>query len=225
MASGVSGLGFDDVRTLSATSLLYASMLAEERLLLYGRGTTANGYVGPLGTPGSITLAAVSASIAPTSPTANTTALANPSYVIVAADAGDLQTPTGGLHQGPATVASTHVASVAVTTGQAIQVTVGTDVAGALGYNFTSHPLLLVLSFIAAGLVTTWAISRHSRIVVPSALLALRTHPRCRSTMTVFIRTWARRLGTQLGSMRHFLQVPRAVSSRWRLGALRANQI
>jgi hypothetical protein len=123
------GAGFDDIRTLSATSLLYSSMLAEERLYLYGRGTVANGYVGPLGTAASVTLAAVSASVAPsgtTSPSLNST-----SWVIVAADAGDLQTPAGAMHQGPSTVA----ASVSVSAGQAIQVTVGVDVQGALGYN------------------------------------------------------------------------------------------
>lgn len=123
------GLGFDDIRTLSAASLLYAEMLAEERLYLYGRGTTANGYAGPLGTAGSVTLAAVSASVAPsgsTSPSLNGT-----SWVVVAADAGDLQTPAGAMHQGPSTVA----ASVSVSAGQAIQVTVGTDVVGALGHN------------------------------------------------------------------------------------------
>lgn len=123
------GAGYDDIRTLSATSLLYASMLAEERLLLYGRGTTANGYVGALGTPADVTLAAVSASVAPsgsTSPSLNGT-----SWVIVAADAGDLQTSAGAMHQGPSTAA----ASVSVSAGQAIQVTVGTDVQGALGYN------------------------------------------------------------------------------------------
>ena len=128
-AAEFEGLGFDDIRTLSATSLLYAGMLAEERLYIYGRGTTANGYTGPLGTAASITLAAVSASIAPsgvTSPSLNGT-----SWVVVAADAGDLQTSTGGLHQGPSTVA----ASVSVSAGQAIQVTVGSDVTGALGYN------------------------------------------------------------------------------------------
>lgn len=123
------GQGFDDLRSQSATALLYASMLAEERLLLYGRGTTANGYVGPLGTAASVTLAAVSASVAPsgsTSPSLNST-----SWVVVAADAGDLQTSAGGLHQGPSTAA----ASVSVAAGQAIQVTVGVDVVGALGYN------------------------------------------------------------------------------------------
>jgi hypothetical protein len=52
--------------------------------------------------------------------------------VIVAADAGDLVGADGRLHDGPSTVAASVTGLCA---GQAIQVTVGTDVAGALGYN------------------------------------------------------------------------------------------
>ena len=132
--SAYQGEGFDDVRALSSTQALYASFLGEERLMLYGRGTTANSYVGPLGTPSNITLSAVSASIAPASGTNpnSTTALASTSWVVVAADAGDLVGADGRLHNGPSTVA----ASVSVTTGQAVKVSVGTDVVGALGYNY-----------------------------------------------------------------------------------------
>src|SRR5579862_1755231 len=121
------GLGFDDIRSLSATSLLYSAMLAEERLYLYGRGTAANGYVGPLGTPASVTYSGVSASLAP----AGTSSLNGTYWCVLAADGGDLQTPSGSMHQGPATVA----ASVAVSAGEAIQFVVGGDVTGALGYN------------------------------------------------------------------------------------------
>jgi hypothetical protein len=123
------GNGFQDIRSLSATSLLYATLLLEERFILYGRGTTANGYQGPLGTAASVTLAAVSASVTPNGVSTLTT---GSPWVIVAADAGDILGTNGTtMHQGPCTVA----ASVAVTTGQAIQVTVGVDVPGALGYN------------------------------------------------------------------------------------------
>lgn len=121
--------GFDDVRSLSATSLLYASMLAEERTILFGRGTVANGYSGPLSAPASVTATAVAASVAPSS---TATAFGTGSvWYLVAADAGDLISASGGMHQGPTTTA----ASVAVTAGQAIQVTVGSGVTGALGYN------------------------------------------------------------------------------------------
>ena len=121
------GQGFEDIRSLSNTALLYATMLLDERYDLYGRGSLS-GYAGALGTPGSVTLSAVAASVTP----AGSSTLSTATYwVIVAADGGDLLGVTGGFHQGPTTAA----ASVAVTSGQAIEVTVGTDVAGALGYN------------------------------------------------------------------------------------------
>lgn len=124
------GQGFEDIRSLSNTALLYSTMLLDERLMIYGRGTTNNGYTGALGAPASVTLAAVSASVAPSGGT--TPALAASPFVIVAADAGDLLGTNGTqMHQGPTTAA----ASVAVAAGQAIQVTVGVDVVGALGYN------------------------------------------------------------------------------------------
>jgi len=123
------GAGFEDIRSLSNTSLLYATMLLEERLILFGRGTTTNGYTGALGTPGSVSLSAVNASVSPS----GTSSLTSTDYwVVVAADAGDILGVNGtSMHQGPATAA----ASVSVSAGQSIQVTVGTDVPGALGYN------------------------------------------------------------------------------------------
>jgi len=124
------GQGFEDIRSLSNTALLYSTMLLDERLMIYGRGTTGNGYAGALGTPASVTLAAVSASVAPGG---KSTLGSTTSWVVVAADAGDLLGTTGTtMHEGPSTAA----ASVATSAGQAIQVTVGSDVAGALGYNF-----------------------------------------------------------------------------------------
>jgi len=123
------GQGFEDVRSLSNTALLYSTMLLDERLMIYGRGTTGNGYAGALTAPAAITLSAVSASVSPNS----TSSLASATYwVVVAADAGDLLGTNGTtMHQGPASSA----ASVTVTAGQSIKVNIGTDVAGALGYN------------------------------------------------------------------------------------------
>jgi hypothetical protein len=123
------GAGFEDIRALSNTALLYSTMLLDERLMIYGRGTTGNGYAGALTAPAAVTLSAVSASVAPGGKSTLGTGTA---WVVVAADAGDLLGTTGvAMHQGPASA----VASVSVTAGQAVQVTVGTDVAGALGYN------------------------------------------------------------------------------------------
>ena len=123
------GQGFEDIRSLSNTALLYATMLIDERLMLYGRGTTANNYTGAL-TVASVTLAGVSASLAPSG--ATSPALAASPFVIVAPDAGDLLGTNGAtMHQGPATTA----ASVALTAGQVVQVKVVTDSPGAVGYN------------------------------------------------------------------------------------------
>lgn len=121
------GQGFDDPVSLSMTALLYATMLLDERYMLYARGTTGNGYAGALGTP-VVSLSAVAGSVSPQGSSTLSTATY---WVVVAADAGDLLGTTGGMHQGPTTAA----ASVSVTSGQAIQVDVTTDVTGALGYN------------------------------------------------------------------------------------------
>ena len=128
------GMGFEDIRSLSNTALLYATMLLDERLICYGRGTTGNGYTGALGTPTVTSCTAVSASIAP----GGTSTLTSSStvWVLVAADGGDLLGTNGTtMHQGPTSTTGT-TASVACSTGlTAVQVNIGSDVAGALGYN------------------------------------------------------------------------------------------
>ena len=45
------GQGFEDIRSLSNTALLYSTMLLDERLMIYGRGTTGNGDAGALAAP------------------------------------------------------------------------------------------------------------------------------------------------------------------------------
>lgn len=128
------GQGFEDIRSLSNTALLYATMLLDERLMLYGRGTTANNYTGALGTPTITSCTAVSASLAPGG--TSTLGASATVWVIVAADAGDILGTNGfTMHQGPSTTVGT-TASVTTSTGlTAIQVNIGSDVAGALGYN------------------------------------------------------------------------------------------
>ena len=128
------GQGYEDIRSLSNTALLYSTMLLDERLICYGRGTTANGYQGTLGVVPTFTLSAVSASIAP----GGTSSLGTSAsvFVIVAPDAGDLLGTNGTtMHQGPA---SNVVTSVGTSTGlTAVQVTITNDSSqvGALGYN------------------------------------------------------------------------------------------
>jgi len=115
-----SGLGYQDLRQLSSTSTLYATMLMEERMMLMARGT-ASGYSGALSAP-TFTLASPVAS-------GSQTALAAANYYVnVTADAGVSGSGFGESILG--TEASTAVAS-----GDVLTVTVSTAVAGALGYN------------------------------------------------------------------------------------------
>lgn len=108
-----SGLGFQDLRQLSSTSTLYATMLMEERMMLMARGT-ASGYSGALSAP-TVTLTKRAAG-------AGETALADATYYVYAtADAGAFGESVSS------TVKSTS------TTSQVIDVTV-TSVVGALGY-------------------------------------------------------------------------------------------
>jgi len=113
-----SGLGYQDLRQLSSTSTLYATMLMEERMMLMSRGT-ASGYAGALSAP-TVTL---------TKPSAGTgqVALADATYyVYVTADAG-----ISGSGFGESIVST--VASQ-TTSSQVLKIVVA-DVVGALGYN------------------------------------------------------------------------------------------
>ena len=108
-----SGMGYQDLRQLSSTSTLYASMLMEERMMLMSRGT-ASGLSGALAAP-TVTLSARTAAAGETAMTATTY------YVYVTSDAGSFGE----------SVSST-VASQVVASGQVLVVTVN-NVAGALG--------------------------------------------------------------------------------------------
>lgn len=111
------GQGFMDHRQVSQASVLYSSMLLEERLLLGGRGTKS-GFSGALAAPAAPTLAARAASGTETGMSGVTTNV----YVKVTATS----------IYGESTLSP--VATVAATNGQVVDVTVP-DVAGALGYN------------------------------------------------------------------------------------------
>ena len=112
-AAQFAGQGYQDLRQLSSTSTLYASMLMEERMLLMGRGT-ASGLSGALAAP-TVTLSAVSAGT-------GQTALANNTYyVYVTSDAGAFGESVVSTVQSQAT------------TSQLIKIVVGA-VSGALGY-------------------------------------------------------------------------------------------
>ena len=115
-----SGLGYQDLRQLSSTSTLYATMLMEERMMLMARGT-ASGYLGALSAP-TFTLAS------PVAGAGQTALAATTYYVNVTADAGISGNGFGESILGIE-------ASTVVALGDVLTVTVGTAVSGALGYN------------------------------------------------------------------------------------------
>lgn len=112
-----SGMGFMDHRALSRASVLYASMLIEERGMLGGRGT-ASGFAGALAAPGGITLTARAAGAGETALSGVTTNV----YAFVTSES----------IFGESVLSA--VANVAWSAGQVVDVKVGTDVAGATGY-------------------------------------------------------------------------------------------
>jgi hypothetical protein len=115
-----SGMGYEDLRQLSSTSTLYATMLMEERMMLMARGT-ASGYSGTIAAP---TFALTS----PVAASGQTALAATTYYVNVTSDAGISANGFGESILG--TEANTAVAS-----GDVLAITVSTPVTGALGYN------------------------------------------------------------------------------------------
>lgn len=114
-----SGMGYQDLRQLSSTSTLYATMLMEERMMLYARGT-ASGYSGAL----SATTVTLTSPVASGSQTALAAATY---YVYVTANAG-----VSGSGFGESIVSS--VQSTAVASGDVLAIA-WTAVTGAIGYN------------------------------------------------------------------------------------------
>lgn len=117
-AAQYSGQGYQDIRQLSQTSVLYASMLLEERMLLGGRGTAA-GFSGVLASPSAS--AAVRAKAG--SEVGNTATLAHVYIWVTATSIWGESVPTQIDFTGLSAIAS----------GDVVDVTVG-SVPGALGY-------------------------------------------------------------------------------------------
>lgn len=114
------GQGYQDIRQLSRTSLLYASMLMEERMLLMGRGTQA-GFSGAMPAPTGVT-------VVPQTPTGGNTAITGMTtnvYVRVTSDAGAFGE----------SVTSTVVSPGTAPTGIQDVLVKCADVSQALGYN------------------------------------------------------------------------------------------
>lgn len=110
----LAGRGYQDIRSLSQTALLWASLGAEERAILYGRGTSGNGYAGVVAAP------VISGATA----TTGGTIAAGTYQITVTANAG-----------GGQTVLSNRVAQVTTGATSTITVTVATEPTGALNYN------------------------------------------------------------------------------------------
>ena len=115
-----SGMGYQDLRQLSSTSTLYATMLMEERMMLMARGT-ASGYSGALSAP-TFTLAT------PATTGSQVAIAANTYYVNVTADAGISGSGFGE------SILGTEASTTSVS-GDVLTIAVTTAVAGALGYN------------------------------------------------------------------------------------------
>jgi hypothetical protein len=113
-----SGLGYQDLRQLSSTTTLYATMLMEERMMLMARGT-ATGYAGALSAP-TVTITKPSAATGQVALTDATY------YVYVTADAG---ISANGFGESIITSVSSQ------TTSSQVLKFVITPVTGALGYN------------------------------------------------------------------------------------------
>lgn len=112
------GLGFDDLRALSHTALLWSHLMGEERTMLYGRGT-GTGYEGVVAAPGGVTTATA---------TTGGFIAANTYYVYLTANAGWGANVSDGL---PSTV----VSQVTTGTTSTITITIGTEPTGAVNYD------------------------------------------------------------------------------------------
>lgn len=118
------GQGFTDVRQLSQTALLYASMLADERALLAARGTDAGVYVGTLAAP-SVANVTLTARVAGAGETGNSANIAN-LFVTLSAE---------GMFGESARSTEINSTILSATTGKVVDVTMtGAFVAGATGY-------------------------------------------------------------------------------------------
>jgi hypothetical protein len=115
-----SGLGYQDLRQLSSTSTLYATMLMEERMMLMARGT-ASGYSGALAQVTSVVTAS------PVAGTGQTALASGTYYVAVTADAG---ISVNGFGESIASAIGTET----VVSGDVLEITFPA-VTGALGYN------------------------------------------------------------------------------------------
>lgn len=121
-AAQYAGAGFQDIRALSAQSLLYSSMLMEEKMMLMGRGTSGGNFLGALSAP---TITATARARTAGEIAAGAPGLAAATYYFAAtSDAGSFGQ----------SVLSSLTSGIVVTANQVVDVVVSTPVTGALGY-------------------------------------------------------------------------------------------
>lgn len=131
-AAQFAGQSFEDIRQLSSQTLLYATMLADERMILGGRGTKT-GFGGALAAPTGVTL---------------TKRTAGANEVGASGSVSSLFVYVTSLSIFGESVPSTVATTTSITTGQVVDVTF-TDAAGALGYK--------VYAGATTGPTNTWA--------------------------------------------------------------------
>ena len=157
-----SGQGFQDIRQLSQTSLMYASMLMEERELLGGRGT-ASGFQGALTAPGTPTLTVRTASAPEVGNSANIATL----YVYI----------TAATIFGETLAGTANTTGMSAATNKVVDVTLATPVAGALGYKVyagtvngagTVFPAALTISAGGSGVQATPFGNQASTLAIAS---------------------------------------------------------
>jgi hypothetical protein len=97
------GQGYQDVRQLSATALLWAHKGGEERAMLHSRGSTSLGYTGPVSQPANPTVGEASTGGA---------VAANTYYCVITAVASGGESVTNAAQQSTTTTGSTSVITV-----------------------------------------------------------------------------------------------------------------
>jgi hypothetical protein len=117
------GQGYEDIRQLAATALLYSTMVAENKNLLFARGATANGYAGALnGGAGP-----VASTLATTPATTGGSLAAGTYYLFASFSSGAGETIAVSQVTGGITVGGTTNGSIAVAfTSAAYQIPAGT---------------------------------------------------------------------------------------------------
>lgn len=132
------GQGFQDIRSLSQTALLWAHMTGEEKAILYGRGASAKGYAGAISAPTISVLAATGGTVA-----------AGTYYIKVTARGG-----------GGASVPSSEVNTGALSGGDdKFTITVTSEPTGALGYDVYIGTTTNVNTYVGSFTGTTYVVT------------------------------------------------------------------